>query len=204
MRNPSSHVSGHALLKAAADFLKVPVKKLYGRIAAKAGNLIMLRKGSVTLPHLKAGSKIGESAVSNIGLRAMHSVAAFGKWLKKPFRGTHPERGAVGNSADKTLEIIKDLRPERAPLEGARLFKDVPKRYQSNVFDIMENLPQALKGNRDAASYINRLRPHELTANFKGWTSLDLVPNNPRASPLRFLYKKQSDGTIKWMIKDTH
>ena len=76
--------------------------------------------------------------------------------------------------------------------------------HQSNVFDIMENLPQALKGNQHAANFISRLRPHDLKANYKGWTSLDLVPDKPSASPLRFLYKKQSDGTVKWMIKDTH
>ena len=127
----------------------------------------------------------------------------FASWLKKPL-ANNPERGAIGNSVDKTLEIIKDLRPEQAVLEGAKLFEDVPKSLRSNVWDIMENLPQALKDNPQAKGFINTLRPHELTANLRGWTSLDLVPNNPSASPLRFLFRTETDGTIKWMIKDTH
>ena len=37
-----------------------------------------------------------------------------------------------------------------------------------------------------------------------GWTLLEVVPNNSSASPLRFLYKAEASGEIKWMIKDTH
>ncbi len=126
----------------------------------------------------------------------------FTRWLKKPF-DSHPERGAIGGS-DKTLESIRSLRPERPILEGAKLFEDIPRSLRANVWDIMENLPQSLKGDVECQKFINTLRPHDLTANLKGWISLDLVPNNPSASPLRFLYKVESDGSIKWMIKDTH
>ena len=146
--------------------------------------------------------RIVDSA-KNYGAGTSETMRDFASWLKKPL-ANNPERGAIGNSVDKTLEIIKDLRPEQAVLEGAKLFEDVPKSLRSNVWDIMENLPQALKDNPQAKGFINTLRPHELTANLRGWTSLDLVPNNPSASPLRFLFRTETDGTIKWMIKDTH
>ena len=142
-------------------------------------------------------------SAKNIGASASDTMQDFVKWLKKPL-DPNLERGAIGNGVDKTLEIIKDLRPEKAALEGAKLFEDVPRNLRPNVWDIMENLPQALKGNSQAKDFIKTLRPHELTANFNGWNSLDLVPNNPSASPLRFLYKTEADGSIKWMIKDTH
>ena len=143
-------------------------------------------------------------AAGKIGATTADIMQDFTRWLKKPFAGTHPERGAIGNSVDKTLEVIKGLRPEKAVTDGAVFFKDLPRALRSNTWDIMENLPQAVKGNQVAKDFIAKLRPHELTTNFKGWTSLDLVPNNPSASPLRFLYKKEADGSIKWMIRDTH
>lgn len=140
-------------------------------------------------------------SAKNIGASASDTMQDFVKWLKKPL-DPNLERGAIGNSVDQTLEIIKDLRPEKAVLEGAKC--SGPRNLRSNVWDIMENLPQSLKGNLQAKDFIKKLRPHELTANFNGWTSLDLVPNNPSASPLRFLYKTEIDGSIKWMIRDTH
>ena len=127
----------------------------------------------------------------------------FTRRLKKPFAGTHPERGSIGNSVDKTLEAIKGLRPEKAALDGAVLFKDVPRKFRSNVWDIMENVPAAVKGDQKAINFLKDFKPHELKGNLKGWNSLDLAPKD-RTNPLRFLYKKESDGSIKWMIKDTH
>lgn len=59
-------------------------------------------------------------------------------------------------------------------------------------------------GDSQALEFVSKLEPHGLTRDLKGWTSLDLVPGNGNVTPLRFLCKKQSDGEIRWIIKDTH
>jgi hypothetical protein len=88
-------------------------------------------------------------------------------------------------------------------LKAFKIFQGVPKPLQKRVWDIMEQLPKALKGDRGAREFIKKLRPHKLKADLKDWNSLDLVPDNPNESSLRFLWKKTKDG-IKWMLKDTH
>ena len=177
------------------------------RLFAVAGIIIgsrvtweWLAKGSLGDVIVSDAKKIVESA-AKLGVETGETIKDFESWLIIPLAN---ERGAVGRSLDKTLEIIKDLRPEKAAIEGVTLFKNVPKSLRTNVWDIMENLPQAIKNNPDAEEFIKSLRPHLLTEDLKGWTSLDLVPNNRNASPLRFLYKVETDGIIKWMIKDTH
>ena len=110
-----------------------------------------------------------------------------------------------GNISDRTFEVIKGLRPEKAVLDGVTLFKDIPKKFRSSVWDIMENLPAAVRGDSIAIKFLQKYNPHPMTKDprLKGYISLDLAPNY-RHEPLRFLYKPQSDGTIKWFIKDTH
>lgn len=177
------------------------------RLFAVAGIIIgsrvtweWLARGSLEDVIVSDAKKIVESA-AKLGVETGETIKDFESWLIRPIAN---ERGAVGRSLDKTLEIIKDLRPEKAAIEGATLFENVPKSLRANVWDIMENLPQAIKNNPGAEEFIKSLRPHLLTEDLKGWTSLDLVPNNRNASPLRFLYKVETDGIIKWMIKDTH
>jgi len=146
--------------------------------------------------------KVAEVA-DRLGATSIEAIQDLASWLKKPL-ALNPESGAIGSRVDRVLEVIGGLRPEEAALSGREIFADVPKAMRPNVWDIMESLPPSLKGDSAAKNFIDSLRPHELTSNFRGWTSLDLVPNNPSASPLRLLYKVEADGGIKWMIRDTH
>jgi hypothetical protein len=79
-----------------------------------------------------------------IGVRTKDVLKDFTRWLKKPL---HPnlERGAIGEGRDKALESIRGMRPEKAVLDGADLFEKGPRNLRGNVWDIMENLPNALK-----------------------------------------------------------
>ena len=151
----------------------------------------------------KEGLQSFVDTVQRIGVRTKDVLEDFTRWLKKPLY-PNLERGAIGEGRDKALDLIRGMRPEKAVLDGADLFEKVPRDLRGNIWDIMENLPNALKGDKKALDFINKLEPHELTRDLKGWTSLDLVPNNRNASPLRFLYKKDANGEIRWLLKDTH
>ena len=52
----------------------------------------------------------------------------------------------------------------------------------------------------EAAKRLAKRTPHELTADLKGWTSLDIAG---RSHPLRFIYKDVPGG-IEWRVINTH
>ena len=178
------------------------VSLLTGGLAGEA-NRIKNITSSIHKCCLSKGLNKALDTLQRIGAWTKEGLEDFARWLKKPL---HPnlERGAIGEGRDKALDLIRGLRPEKAVLDGADLFEKVPRNLRGNVWDIMENLPNALKGDKKALDFINKLEPHELTRDLKGWTSLDLVPNNRNTSPLRFLYKKDANGEIRWLLKDTH
>jgi RHS repeat-associated protein len=97
-------------------------------------------------------------------------------------------------------EIVPSLRPDRAPGTSKHPFEGIPKGLHPQIFDIISDLQAAQAGNAAAAARIAARRPHMLTGDLAGWTSLDIAGSH---NPLRFLYKNEAGG-IKWMVKNTH
>ncbi|HET9239216.1 MAG TPA: hypothetical protein VFO10_18290 [Oligoflexus sp.] len=188
-----------SMLPGASEILSFSGKAVAGMVDNLSG-VIKLGMGEESALALINGTK---KLAERLNFATADLAQDFIRWLKRP---VHPnlEAGAIGEGGDRALEVIRGLRPEVATLDASASFKNLSPPLRRGAWDIMENLPRALKGDAQATQFINQLRPHELTANYKGWTSLDLVPNNPSASPLRFLYKVKADGIIEWMIRDTH
>ncbi|XXT18782.1 SpvB/TcaC N-terminal domain-containing protein [Sorangium sp. So ce429] len=110
--------------------------------------------------------------------------------------------GVTGERAPSVEELVPSLRPDRAPGSTAHPFDGVPKALHPKIFEIIEDLQAARSGRADMATAMRLLNrtPHELTGNWKGWTSLDI---DGRANPLRFLFK-EGPGGIEWKVVNTH
>jgi hypothetical protein len=94
------------------------------------------------------------------------------------------------------------LRPSKWPFQHP--FLGIPKRYHGAVFDIIEDLSMervGSPGQRSAATVrLDSRSRHDLTADWDGWTSVDLLG---RADSMRFLYRYDAGG-LKWRIANTH
>ena len=132
---------------------------------------------------------------------ALRSAALRPLWL---FMGA----GGLGGGADMPSEgpavqdLVPSLRPDR-PLGSTRHPLDgTPKALHPQVFSILEDLAQARAGRADMATSARLLArtPHELTGDWRGWTSLDIAG---RENSLRLIFKEQSDR-IDWKVVDTH
>ena len=111
----------------------------------------------------------------------------------------------------------KHIRPHiRVLIEEIRVAFEKDKRFLEKLAN--EDIWRAVKYNRhdevkyfegkypDLKELIPRA-PHTLKGELKGWLSLDVVPRystSTEKNPYRLLIRKEKDGSLSWMIADTH
>ena len=92
------------------------------------------------------------------------------------------------------------------PISGANVSnsRGLNKIEKQNLFDIIEQIIPASKGDVNAKTYLKKMGDHLLTGNYKGWNSVYLSPNAGADNIMRFLYKILPDGTVEFMIRQWH
>ena len=92
------------------------------------------------------------------------------------------------------------------PIKGSDLSnsRSLNKIEKQNLFDIIEQIIPASKGDKNAQAYLKKMGDHLLTRDYSGWNSVYLNPGVGSDNIMRFLYKILPDGTIEFMIRQWH
>lgn len=103
-----------------------------------------------------------------------------------------------------TAKELNDFVPQAKGITGPKRRLDSNERKIAN--EIQDALMDANRGNTDAMNRLNPYRPHEhTTGQFRGWTSVDLLPGNPGASNvMRMFYRQDKDGMYEVMVRQIH
>jgi hypothetical protein len=103
-----------------------------------------------------------------------------------------------------TPKELNDFVPQAKGVVGEKRRLEPNERKIAN--EIQDALMDANRGNAAAMRRLDPYRPHEhTTGQFKGWTSVDLLPDNPGGlNVMRMFYRKDKDGSYEVMVRQIH